>query len=154
MPINKLIFIFACFFMSIGLYGQKMNNAKLEKVLKSVTDSVEGKSGYWQIKYFDRYLLIVTDENHNRMRIISPIAEVKDLNNEMIMKSLEANFHSVLDAKYAISDNIMWAAYLHPLKELSEEQVKSAIKEVYSAAATFGYSYTGSDLVFPGSKQK
>ena len=135
--------------VGVSAFSQKMDNQKLEKIINSVSDSVAGREGYWQFKYFDWHMLMITDKNHNRMRIISPIAETKDLTTDMLTKSLEANFHSVLDAKYAISDEIMWSVFVHPLKELSENQVKSAIKEVYSAAATFGYSYTGSDLIFP-----
>jgi hypothetical protein len=43
----------------------------------------------------------------------------------------------VLDAKYAISDEILWAVFIHPLKELSDKQISSAIKQVYSSAITF-----------------
>ena len=145
-------FLFALFFiLSLSSFAQKMDNNKLEKILTSISDSVVGKEGYWQVKYYNRYLLVITDKNHNRMRIISPIAETKEIEEEMYIKCLEANFHSVLDAKYAISDGIMWSVFIHPLKELSEEQVKDVINQVYSAAATFGFSYTGSDLVFPKS---
>ena len=148
----KPFFFTALVLFSLSSFSQKMDNQKLEKILTSISDSVVGKEGYWQIKYYNRYLLTITDKNHNRMRIISPIVETKDIKEEMYIKCLEANFHSVLDAKYAISDEIIWSVFIHPLKELSEEQVRSAINEVYSAAATFGYSYTGSDLVFPKSE--
>ncbi len=55
----------------------------------------------------------------------------------------------MLDAKYAISDEILWAVFIHPLKELSDKQISSAIKQVYSSAITFGTSYSSGNLVFP-----
>ena len=129
--------------------AQKMDNKKLEKILSKHTDKLEGNPGYWQFKYFQLYLIVVTDETHNRMRIITPIAKVEELDSTLLSKALQANFHSVLDAKYAIADELIWAVFLHPLKELTEEQIESAIKQVYSASVTFGTSFSGGDLVFP-----
>ena len=132
--------------------AQKMDNKKLEKILSKHTDKLEGNPGYWQFKYFQLYLIVVTDETHNRMRIITPIAKVEELDSTLLSKALQANFHSVLDAKYAIADDILWSVFLHPLKELTEEQIESAIKQVYSAAVTFGTSFSGGDLVFPANE--
>ena len=129
--------------------AQKMDNKKLEKILSKHTDKLEGNPGHWQFKYFQLYLIVVTDETHNRMRIITPIAKVEELDSTLLSKALQANFHSVLDAKYAIADDILWSVFLHPLKELTEEQIESAIKQVYSASVTFGTSFSGGDLVFP-----
>lgn len=128
--------------------AQKMDNKRLEKIINSASDSVQGQVGYWQFKYFDRYFLLITDETHNRMRIVSPIVEEEKLDEDYFKKCLEANYHSALDVKYALSDGLLWSVFIHPLKELSEAQVKDAIAQVYSAAATFGYSYTSTELVF------
>jgi len=142
-------------FLIVGfnvVQAQKMDNKKLEKILSKHTDKLEGNPGYWQFKYFQLYLIVVTDETHNRMRIITPIAKVEELDSTLMAQALKANFHSVLDAKYAIADDILWSAFLHPLKELTEEQIESAIKQVYSASVTFGTSFSGGDLVFPASE--
>ena len=139
-------------FLIVGfnvVQAQKMDNKKLEKILLKHTDKLEGNPGYWQFKYFQLYLIVVTDETHNRMRIITPIVKVEELDSTLMAQALKANFHSVLDAKYAIADELIWAVFLHPLKELTEEQIESAIKQVYSASVTFGTSFSGGDLVFP-----
>ncbi|MCI5054649.1 MAG: YbjN domain-containing protein [Flavobacteriales bacterium] len=133
-----------------NLQAQKMNNEKLQKILVSVCDSVQGRLGYWQMKYGKANLMMITDEKHNRMRIITPIAQEKDLEDKHYKESLKANFHTALDVKYAISEGYMWSIFVHPLKELSADQVKDAIRQVYFAAATFGYTYSSTDLVFPG----
>ena len=67
---------------------------------------------------------------------------------------MKANFHTALDARYAISDGILWAAFIHPLKELTTEQVKSAITQVYSCARTFGTHYSGGTLIFPTDEER
>lgn len=129
-----------------------MDNLKLEKIIQSVSDSVSGQPGYWQFKFNEVWLTTITDEKHNRMRIVLPIARINELEDKHFYKALEANFHSVLDAKYAISDDIMWSIFVHPLKELSEGQVKDAISQVYYAAVTFGGDYISSELTFPKAK--
>jgi hypothetical protein len=151
---KKTTLLILALFVSVFISAQKMDNKKLEKIINQVSDSVVGKTGYWQFKYFDRYFLVITAEEQNRMRIVSPIVEEEKLNEKYLRECLVANYHSVLDVKYAISDGLMWSVFIHPLKELSEEQVKNAIKQVYSAAATFGYSYTSTDLVFGAPEER
>ena len=85
------------------------------------------------------------------MRIISPITETSKITAEQIFKCMEANFHTALDIKYAISNDILWSAFIHPLKELSQKQVIDAISQVYSSVKTFGTSYSSSNLIFPKS---
>ncbi|MCI4667079.1 MAG: hypothetical protein MRZ79_02890 [Bacteroidia bacterium] len=147
----KITFLLFCLSItcSSGLLGQSMNNSSLEKVLTQQADSLAGSSGQWQILVKDLMIYVLTDEANNRMRMIAPIIYEEDLTDEMKTKALIANFHTALDVKYAISEGVVWTAYIHPLKELSESQVVDAVKQVYQATATFGYTYSSTDLVFP-----
>lgn len=131
-------------------FSQKMNNEKLGTILESVADSIQGNNGQWQFKIKDVFFMCVTDANHNRMRIISPITEAQQLDEKLKSAALVANFHSALDVKYAIADDILWSAFIHPLKELTEGQVRDAVKQVYTANITFGTTFSSTDLVFPG----
>ena len=79
-----------------------MNNMKMEKIIKQEATEVEGQLGNWQLIYGDRLVLIITDEKNNRMRIFSPVIAESDLKNGQMVKMLEANFHSALDAKYSL----------------------------------------------------
>lgn len=136
-------------FQAVDTSAQKMDNKRLEKILTKVTDSIQGKEGYWQVSYEDITVLVITDQKHNRMRMITPIAYISELKETIYIEALEANFHTALDVKYAISDKIMWTVFIHPFKELSENQIKDAIKQVYYGTKTFGDSYSSTDLVFP-----
>ncbi len=62
------------------------------------------------------------------MRIISPVVEMADIGEEELLNAMVANFHSALDVKYALSDEIIWSVFIHPLRELSEYQVRDAIE--------------------------
>ncbi|MFD0962448.1 hypothetical protein [Pseudofulvibacter geojedonensis] len=135
--------------------AQDMSNEELQKIIKKQSDSIQDRSrlGYWQFHKEDVLLICVTDTKANRMRIMSPITKVEQLNNELLLNSLTANFHTALDVKYAISDNILWSVFIHPLKELATHQVEDAISQVYYANLTFGYTYSSTNLVFPGKKE-
>ncbi|WP_340076455.1 hypothetical protein [Leptobacterium sp. I13] len=131
-----------------------MNTDKIGEIIYRIADSVQVNGNAWQFSYKDRILICITDENANRMRIISPIAERSKLSEDMLLNALVANYHTALDVKYAISDEIMWSIFVHPLKELSEAQIEDAISQVYYANYTFGYTYSSTSLVFPGNEKK
>ena len=127
-----------------------MNNTLLKIILDESCGKVEGNDGYWQAEYLDRVLVIITDESYNRMRIISPIIEVKDLKKNQLEEAMSANFDKVLDAKYAIANDVVWSVFAHPLQELTKAQVKDALNQVYLAAATFGTEYKSTNISFNG----
>ncbi len=146
-----LTFVFCiCYTVSFA----QMDNDKLEKILYVVSDTIRGQAGQWQFIIESRPMICLTDEAHNRMRIITPVIEAKDLTEEQLQACMEANFHSALDVRYAISDDLLWVAFIHPLQELTKEQAIDAISQVYNAALTFGGSYSSTDLVFPGASEE
>jgi hypothetical protein len=151
---NLLFLLCFAFLFCNSTHAQKMNNDKMGKLIAEVGDSIQGNPGAWQFKFKQRFLLVITDEKNNRMRIISPIVEAEKLTEEYLKNCLIANYHTALDVKYAISDDLLWSVFIHPLKELSEEQFKDAIQQVYYAAITFGYTYSSTDLIFGGGESE
>ena len=142
------------FFFSSYLMSQEMNPQKLSELIAQVSDTVATNGNTIQFMYKERPLICVYDENANRMRIISPIVETKNIEEEQLLNMLVANFHSALDVKYALSDEVIWSVFIHPLKELADHQVLDAIDQVHSASVTFGTSYSSTNLVFPGNTKK
>ena len=134
--------------------AQEMTAAKLYEIIEQEADTVKTNGNSYQFLFNDAMLICIYDENANRMRIISPIVEREKIGEEELLNALVANFHSALDVKYALSDEILWSVYAHPLKELSELQVIDAIQQVYAAVITFGTSYSSTNLVFPGNTKK
>jgi hypothetical protein len=130
-----------------------MDNQKLSRILHSVTDSLTGFEGWWQLKYNDREMYVITDAVHDRMRIIAPVELAENVTTGQLEAAMIANFHSTLDVRYAISEEILWAAFIHPLSRLDEQQVRDGLLQVYRAAETFGTTYSSSELVFPGGKK-
>ncbi len=147
-----LLFIFSA--VTIGLRSQEMTAERLIAIIEQEADTLVGQGNQIQFTINEGLLMCIYDENANRMRIISPIVEREKLGEEELLNALVANFHSALDVKYALSDEIIWSVYTHPLKELSEAQVIDAIQQVYAAAITFGGSYSSTNMVFPGNTKK
>jgi hypothetical protein len=157
-PVNQMVYfkrvltLSGLLFLSIaGLNGQQMDNSGLYRILASVSDSIEGPEGFWQLRYADRVMFVITDENFDRMRIISPVTSADDISAGELEQAMIANFHSALDVRYAISEDILWSAFIHPFGALTETQVRDALSQVYRAAETFGTTFSSTDLVFPGS---
>lgn len=155
MQIQNIKSAFLClilmFSLSLTSMAQDyMNNAKMGEILEKIGDKVEGESGNWQILYGERFLFILTDETHNRMRIFSPIADQTEVTSKELEAMLEANFHAALDAKYALYSGFVVSLFTHPLKELTEDQFKDAVKQVAVAASNFGTTYSSTDLIFGG----
>ena len=126
-----------------------MNNQGLDDIIRRTCNITAGGLGHWKFEINDVGFMCMTDEHYNRMRIISPIIKVDDIGAQEMRECMEANFHTALDARYAVSDGVLWAAFIHPLRELTEAQVMDAISQVHSCAKSFGSTYSSGNLIFP-----
>ncbi|MDC8003975.1 hypothetical protein POV27_07915 [Aureisphaera galaxeae] len=145
---KRILLLFALLLSTISF--SQMNNDRLETLLTEKVDSIDGISGRWQLVYNELPMMVITDETNDRMRIIAPIVEVDKLNEEILLDCLAANFHTALDVKYALSNDIMWSVFIHPLSPLSDKELNSAVDQVYYAAINFGTTYTSTPLLFGG----
>ncbi len=84
-----------------------MTAEKLQALIARVSDTLVANGNSIQFLYQEMPLICIYDENANRMRIITPIIATKDLEEEQLLNMLVANFHSALDVKYALSDEII-----------------------------------------------
>lgn len=150
----KKYILIVLFFTSFSILAQEMTLSKLGEIIENAGDNVESKQSRWNFVINKTPLIAIADSTYNRMRIISPIMKVEALSNELKTASLIANFHTALDIKYAITDDILWSIFVHPLKELTERQVIDAISQVYYGNVNFGTSFSSTSLVFPGRIKK
>ena len=128
--------------------AQGMNLEKLGEILEEQGKVLQNEAGSWQLVYNGRLIFVVTDAAHNRMRIMTPIVEEKKLKKDQYVAVLKAQFHKVLDVKYAIYNDHLWSLFIHPLQELTEAQVVDALSQVFFAAHTFGAEYQSTSLHF------
>ena len=133
-----------------ALPPRRMTNARLGELVSELSDDVQGQLGYWQFNVQNRDVLVITDEHHNRMRIMTPITAEAGLDADELSRLLSANFDRALDAKYAISNETLWSVFTHPLAELTDEQFIGCVGQVVTLADNFGTSYSSSGLYFGG----
>ncbi len=127
-----------------------MDNKKMGALLRSNSAEVKGIPGQWECYVANRTVFVITDDAHNRMRIISPVIEHDELSDEQLTLLLEANFDRALDAKYSVFNGLVWASYTHPLKELTDQQLVDALHQVVNLVNNFGTTFSSTDLVFGG----
>lgn len=136
------------------LKAELMNPEKLHTIISNYSTNVKINNNVISFEYEKVTIYCVWDANADRMRMISPIASTSDLSDELMELALKANYHTVLDARYAIGDDVLYAAFIHPLSPITKNEVESAIRQVSTAALTFGTSFTSGELVFPGNSKE
>lgn len=128
-----------------------MNNEQLAVLIRGLANKIhEDQPGFWKFDVADALVFVITDESHNRMRIMSPVVDLASVSSEVLQVLLEANFDRALDARYCINGEAVWSAFLHPLVELDDHQFLDALNQVVTLKSNYGSTYTSSDLVFGG----
>ena len=125
-----------------------MDNDRLDQLIHEVGNNIGGELGAWRFEVMDILMFCITDEKHDRMRVITPIANVEEASEDILNQCLEANFDRALDARYCIHEDMIWGAFMHPLRSVSEELFLSALKQVSEVARTYGGTFSSGELVF------
>ncbi len=144
------IVVMIMFLSSASHAAEKMTQKRMESIVKGLATKSEGQKGRVSFYYQEVLIYLISDPIHNRMRLIAPIAKYADLERAHVDAAMISNFHLSLDARYAVTQGILYSAYLHPLKELTELQLESAVKQVANLALTFGTQYSSGELNFGG----
>jgi len=129
---------------------KKMTPKAMADLVKSFDPDAKVQNNLIAFELQEREVLIVFDEDMDRMRALTPIAPAGLLNEELLLRMAQANYDSVLDARYAVADDLVWSVFIHPLGSLQQEDLVSAIAQVVTAAETFGVTYTSGAVVFGG----
>ncbi|MEO0991690.1 MAG: hypothetical protein AAFX00_12160 [Pseudomonadota bacterium] len=112
-------------------------------------DAQAGPTGFL-LHVDDVPVLIVTDILADRMRAMVPIRSLDGNTGDELMRLLQANFDSALDARYAVAQGRLWSVFIHPLSPLQRDQLISGIGQTVNVAVTYGSLYTGGAMQFGG----
>ncbi|MFB6275739.1 MAG: hypothetical protein ABEI32_06275 [Halothece sp.] len=129
---------------------QTMTLESLNTILRQEANNVNRTNQQqWRFQLQGRSMVVVANEKHNRMRIVAPITQAQELSSKQLFKMMVANYHSALDARYAINQQgVVVAAFLHPLTSLQKPDFRSALQQVANLAETFGTDYSSGELYF------
>lgn len=117
-------------------------------VAAMVGPTYQREGNRWYFRLAGNEVLVICDPAANRMRIMTPVAETEGLSPNDVVRMLEANFDEALDARYALSGDIVWAVFIHPLAELTQLEFVSAVRQVINLQVNYGSTYTSTDLQF------
>ena len=145
----KYLLIGCLLFSNSAIAGADvMTQDEMEKIVISNVDVEEYKKGYVLFTYNKVKMALISDTNHDRMRIISPITQYSALTTEVKDVVMESNFHLALDARYAVRDDVLYSAFIHPMSPLTQQELEAALKQVSTLVLTFGTSYSSGELSF------
>ncbi len=126
----------------------QMTFARFSRIILALDPEAEiGPTGA-SMTVVDVPVAIVLAPTANRMRVLVPIASVASLSEEDLIRVMQANFDTALDARYAIAQGRLWSVYVHPLAQLSRDQLISGIGQTVNLATSYGTFYTSGEQVF------
>ncbi|WP_170561107.1 hypothetical protein [Ruegeria atlantica] len=127
-----------------------MTYERLGKIIFALDPEAQPFGPGFELKVGEVTVLVVTDTNADRMRAMVAIGDATDLSPADLQRMMQANFDSTLDARYAIANGTLWAAYIHPLSRLDKNQLISGLAQTVNAARTYGTLYSGGAAEFGG----
>jgi len=147
------LFSVGCHFLVGGnqnASGTLMTPSRLEEIVTQLGSEVQKDENHIAFNYEEVPMLLIWDEGHDRMRIVAAVTKVAKMTEKQGEEVMVANFHTALDARYAVSGGTLYAAFIHPLSPLTAGELSSGIDQVAHLVKTYGSTYSGGNLVFRG----
>lgn len=127
-----------------------MTEELMGRIIMRLDSKAKNVGPSWQFHVEEVPLVLISDPRNNRMRIMTPVAQVSSLSAEDMTRVLQANFDTALDARYAVANGILWATFIHPFKALHQRQFIEGIGQTVNIAKTYGTTYSSGLLSFGG----
>jgi hypothetical protein len=125
-----------------------MTPERMNTIFLELDPDAQSRPGAARFQLDDVPVVIFYDARANRMRALVPIASTENLTEGQMLRLLQANFDTALDARYAIADGRVWSVFIHPLAELDRRQLISGVAQTVALAQTFGTTFSSSEMLF------
>ncbi|MEM9798147.1 MAG: hypothetical protein AAF919_16760 [Pseudomonadota bacterium] len=119
-----------------------MDLDRMEAIVTALDPEAERAGAAFRFAVEDVPVLIITDPRADRMRAMVPIRSAEGLSEADLVRMMQANFDSALDARYAVAEGRVWAVFIHPLRPLRRDQLISGIGQTVNAALSYGTLYS------------
>lgn len=131
-----------------------MTQAKIQHIVRELehVELLTDEPGYVLFKYLGTKMALYPDPHFNRMRVIAPITDYSSLAPQIKDALMNANFSSALDCRYGVSEDALYAAFLHPLTSLTEKDFLSTLKQLHNLVKSFGKTYSSAQIAFTKKK--
>lgn len=140
------------FVLAAPAYAQEraMTLERMGAIVQTIDPEAQVFATGFQLTIEDIPVIIISDPAADRMRAIVPIRSAEGLESHELMRLMQANFDTALDARYAVANGRLWGTFIHPLSPLEREQFISALIQTVNLARTYGTLYSGGAQTFGG----
>ena len=140
------------FVFAAPAYAQEraMTLERMGAIVQTIDPEAQVFATGFQLTIEDIPIIIVSDPAADRMRAMVPIRSAEGLEPDELMRLMQANFDTALDARYAVANGRLWGTFIHPLSPLEREQFISALIQTVNLARTYGTLYSGGAQTFGG----
>ena len=130
---------------------ERMTVERLNKLILAVDENATKlRDHQWVFTVADLALVVIADPANDRMRIMSRVISADQMSPELLIRVMQANFDTALDARHAIAQGVIWSAYIHPLGSLEDDQFLSGVGQTANLVRTFGESFYSGAMTFRG----
>lgn len=141
--------LFASSLLLMASHVSAISDERLHSMLEELGHELEVRpQGGVGFSYHGVSMMLFSSAEADRMRVMAPVAALATLSSEQLLLAMQANIHSALDVRYGISGQTLYAAFLHPLSALSEQEFESALGQLANLVLTFGSEYSSTGLTF------
>jgi hypothetical protein len=123
---------------------------RIDELVRRIDADAVRNGNSWQFNYRNMPIFVIGDDKADRIRIMSPVANAAILSEGQLLRLMQANFESALDARYAIAQGSVWSAFIHPLSVLNEREFFSGMGQTMSLVVTYGTTFSSGALAFTG----
>ncbi|WP_261385851.1 hypothetical protein [Tateyamaria omphalii] len=127
-----------------------MTLLRMAEIIRAIDPEAQPAGNAIQFTIDDIPIIVIADPVADRMRAMVPIRSADGLDASELMRLMQANFDSALDARYAVAQGRLWGVFIHPLSPLEKDQLLSAFVQTINVARTYGQTYSGGATVFGG----
>ncbi|MEM8656214.1 MAG: hypothetical protein AAGF36_15870 [Pseudomonadota bacterium] len=127
-----------------------MTLLRMAEIIRAIDPQAQPAGNSIQFVIDDIPIIVIADPRADRMRAMVPIRSADGLDAAELMRLMQANFDSALDARYAVAQGRLWGVFIHPLSPLEKDQLLSAFVQTINVARTYGQTYSGGATVFGG----
>lgn len=123
-----------------------MDQARIEKLFSQQVDAIEGPSGALRTVEDGVEVYLLTDPANDRMQLIASVASADQVDPRVFNILLQANHFLTVDARYSVSNGVIYAVYLHPISSLTEDELVSGLEQVIALSKNFGTTFSSGKI--------
>ena len=127
-----------------------MTMDRLGRIVQALDPQAQRSGNVMQMTIQGVQVLVIADPAADRMRAIAPVRDTRDVTAAEMVRMMQANFDTALDARYSIAKGMLWAAFIHPLSPLEKDEFISGLGQVVNLVTTYGTLYSDGALRFGG----